>query len=131
MCVFCIHTLTDLSDCPTTSVLSSFIAFAAITSSPLQVDQIYKEVKSLYAGRGLKVLLCMGGRADQGGTDVVNDVRQIQEGVHVVVGSVGRVASLMKPKQATSANGQARMRTPAIKPDNITMVALDEVDSTS
>jgi len=53
-------------------------------------EQINEVIKSLGKFMGIKIHLCIGG------TNVGNDKKVLQEGVHVIVGTPGRVIDLMK-----------------------------------
>merc|ERR550514_43671 len=71
-------------------------------------QQIEKVLRALGDYLGVKCHACVGG------TSVREDTRILQQGVHVVVGTPGRVYDMLRRR--------------ALRPDSIRMFALDEAD---
>ncbi len=71
-------------------------------------QQIVKVIMSLGDFMNIKIHACVGGTA------VREDIRTLQEGVHVVVGTPGRVSDMIQRR--------------ALRLDNIKMCVLDEAD---
>eukprot|EP01041_Mallomonas_annulata_P009240 gene9240-19176_t len=71
-------------------------------------QQIVKVITALGDFMSIKVHACVGGTA------IRDDIRILQEGVHVVVGTPGRVSDMIRRR--------------ALRPDSIQMFVLDEAD---
>jgi translation initiation factor 4A len=79
-----------------------------LVPTPELAQQIVKVISALGDFMSSKVHACVGG------TDIREDIKTLQEGVHVVVGTPGRVLDMIK-------RGALRL-------DNVKMFVLDEVD---
>jgi translation initiation factor 4A len=82
----------------------------AIVMAPVRelADQIYKVMTALGEHLGIEVYACIGGTA------VRADVAKLESGVHIVVGTPGRILDMIQRR--------------ALKADTVRMFVLDEAD---